>query len=417
LNILVINSGSSSVKYQLFDMNNEVLLVKGRIEKIGSEAAQIIEQRSNDVERIEVKEIWGHSAAISHMLSTLTDPVSGVIRSVHDIHGVGHRVVHGGDFFQAEVLIDAEVKRQIKELYDLAPLHNPAHMIGITAVEEHIPGIPQVAVFDTAFHQTMPPKAYMYPIPKIFYRKYGVRRYGFHGTSHEYVSLRAADMLQTSIKRLKLITCHIGNGVSCAAIEGGLSVDTSMGMTPLEGLMMGTRSGDVDPAILPYLMMKEELSIHEMNSMLNKHSGLLAISGISGDVREVTQAALEGNRDAELAIDMYEYRIRKCIGSYAAAMNGVDAIIFTGGVGENSSYLRERICRGLTFLGVELNENSNTRRSCEERVISAIASHVDVLVIPTNEELMIARKTFNLLYSQTTNTGTYRQEDSYHNII
>jgi acetate kinase len=397
MNILVINSGSSSLKYQLFDMATEHLLAKGRMERIGTESALVVEQLQDGEEKIDVIELLDHSAAIATMLNRLTDPMTGVIESVHDIHGVGHRVVHGGEAFTAATRIDNEVKRQIRQLYDLAPLHNPAHMTGITAVEEHMGVTPQVAVFDTAFHQSMPPRAYRYPLPRVLYHKHGVRRYGFHGTSHEYVSRRAAELMRLPYASLKMVTCHIGNGASCTAIEAGRSIDTSMGMTPLEGLMMGTRSGDIDPAIIPYLMLKEELTIHELNSMLNKHSGLLAVSGLSGDVREVTEASIQGNPDAQLAMDMYEYRIRKCIGAYAAAMNGLDMIIFTGGVGENSAYLRERICHNLSYLGLTLDDERNKQRSSNDRILSTEASQVTVLVIPTNEELMIARQTFELL--------------------
>jgi acetate kinase len=397
MNILVINSGSSSLKYQLFDMATELLLAKGRMERIGTESALVVEQLQDGDEKIDVIELLDHSAAIATMLNRLTDPMTGVIESVHDIHGVGHRVVHGGEAFTAATRIDNEVKRQIRQLYDLAPLHNPAHMTGITAVEEHMGVTPQVAVFDTAFHQSMPPRAYRYPLPRVLYHKHGVRRYGFHGTSHEYVSRRAAELMKLPYVSLKMVTCHIGNGASCTAIEAGRSIDTSMGMTPLEGLMMGTRSGDIDPAIIPYLMLKEELTIHELNSMLNKHSGLLAVSGLSGDVREVTEASIQGNPDAQLAMDMYEYRIRKCIGAYAAAMNGLDMIVFTGGVGENSAYLRERICHNLSYLGLTLDGERNKQRSSNDRILSTEASKITVLVIPTNEELMIARQTFELL--------------------
>jgi len=397
MNILVINSGSSSLKYQLYSMQNERLITKGKVERIGSDTAFISQTNRQGEELPFVQPILTHSEAISLMLRQLTDPVNGVIESTSSIHGVGHRVVHGGEAFKGEVLIDASVKQEIKRLYDLAPLHNPAHIVGINAVEEHLPDTPQAAVFDTAFHQTIPPKAYLYPIPRLLHRKYGVRRYGFHGTSHEYVSRRAALLLGKRPEELKMITCHIGNGVSCTAIDGGFSVDTSMGMTPLEGLMMGTRSGDVDPAIVPYLMMKEELTLHEISSMLNKHSGLLGVSGLSSDVREIQEAAREGNENAILALDMYEYRIRKCIGAYAASMNGVDAIVFTGGVGENSASLRGQIAQKLGFLGVELDERLNGLPSAAERVISGERSKVSLLVIPTNEELMIAQKTYSLL--------------------
>lgn len=418
MNILVINSGSSSLKYQMFDMKRELQIAKGKVERIGSESALISQQDGSGHELTLVQEIMTHSEAISLMLRLLTNPVTGVIRSVSDIHGVGHRVVHGGEVFTSEVVINAGVKREIKRLYDVAPLHNPAHMVGITAVEEHLPDVPQVAVFDTAFHQTLPPKAYLYPIPRVLHRKYGIRRYGFHGTSHEYVSRRAALLLGKSISLLNMVTCHIGNGVSCTAIEGGRSVDTSMGMTPLEGLMMGTRSGDIDPAILPYLMMKEELTLHEISSMLNKHSGLLGISGISSDVREIQEAASQGQASAILALEMYEYRIRKYIGAYAAAMNGLDAIVFTGGVGENSSYLRHQITKRLTYLGVAVDEQLNESADNGERAISTESSKVSVLVIPTNEELMIAQKTYALLEDKEAMTSSdFSDTDQTHNVV
>ncbi|WP_282942727.1 acetate kinase [Paenibacillus sp. RC67] len=418
MNILVINSGSSSLKYQMFDMKHEQLIAKGKVERIGSESALISQQDGSGHELTLAKEILTHSEAISLMLRLLTDPVTGVIRSVSDIHGVGHRVVHGGEVFTSEVVINAGVKREIKRLYDVAPLHNPAHMVGISAVEEHLPDVPQVAVFDTAFHQTLPPKAYLYPIPRVLHRKYGIRRYGFHGTSHEYVSRRAALLLGKPISLLNMVTCHIGNGVSCTAIEAGRSIDTSMGMTPLEGLMMGTRSGDLDPAILPYLMTKEELTLHEISSMLNKHSGLLGVSGISSDVREIQEAALQGQASAILALEMYEYRIRKYIGAYAAAMNGLDVIVFTGGVGENSSSLRHQIMKRLTYLGVAVDEQLNEASDNGERTISTKSSSVSVLVIPTNEELMIAQKTYALLEDKAVKVASVSSDtESIHTVV
>lgn len=396
MKVLIVNSGSSSLKYQLFDMKNESMLVKGQVERIGSDTAIITQHRDGQEDAKYVQPVWHHSEAVHCMLNVLLDKEHGVLEHVGEIEAVGHRIVHGGEWFHDATLIDGEVQRKIKQLYDLAPLHNPAHMTGIQAVCEHLPGVPQVAVFDTAFHQTLPMKAYLYAIPFSLYKKYGIRRYGFHGTSHEYVSSRAAQLLGKPIQSIKMVTCHLGNGASCAAIADGRSIDTSMGMTPLEGLMMGTRSGDMDCAIIPFLMAKEDLTIHEINSMLNKHSGLLAVSGISGDVRELLQAAEAGDAQANLALDMYEYRIRKYIGAYAAAMNGIDALVFTGGVGENSAFLRKKLCEQLTFLGIALNEEQNNTHSPKEKIISTAASKVSVLVVPTNEELLIAQKTFSL---------------------
>ncbi|KAF9122427.1 hypothetical protein BGX30_002014 [Mortierella sp. GBA39] len=347
----------------------------------------------------EVSEILEHTTAIRKVLALLTDKENGVIESVDEIQAVGHRVVHGGEFFKESALVDAEAKSKIRQLFDLAPLHNPASMLGIKATEANMPGVPQVVVFDTAFHQTMPETAYLYAIPRVLYNKYKVRRYGMHGTSHDFVSKAAAEYLGRPLEDLKIITCHIGNGASLTAVDGGKSVDTSMGMTPLEGLMMGTRSGDLDPAIVPYVMNKEELTVNEVNSMLNKHSGLLAISGISSDMREITEGMEKGDAHSKLAFDMYEYRLRKYIGSYAAALNGVDVIVFTAGVGENSVVLRKKVCENLTYLGVELDEELNAVRSGEPRRISSKNSKVEVLVVPTNEELVIARDTNRIVQS------------------
>lgn len=397
MKILVINSGSSSLKFQLYEMTNEKLLIKGRIERIGSETAIITVERDGQEDVRFTQEILHHSEAVRSMLKFLTHTDLGVLENISEIKAVGHRIVHGGEWFRSATMINADVQQKIRHLYDLAPLHNPAHMVGIQAVLEHLPHVPQVAVFDTAFHQSIPQKAYLYPIPLSLYKKYGVRRYGFHGTSHEYVSRRAAQLLGKPMEQLKIVTCHLGNGASCAAVSGGQSIDTSMGMTPLEGLMMGTRSGDIDSAIIPYILSKEDLTINEVNSMLNKHSGLLGISGISSDVREVQQAASERDARAILALDMYEYRIRKYIGAYSAAMNGIDVLVFTGGVGENSTFLRHKICEQLTYLGLHLDSERNNERSQIERLISTETSSVNILVIPTNEELLIAQKTFSLL--------------------
>jgi acetate kinase len=397
VNILVINAGSSSLKYQLYSMLDESVLSKGRVERIGMETAILTHETIGKAEIREVNEILDHTTAIRKVLEMLLHKEHGSIQAVSEINAVGHRVVHGGEVFSSSVIVTDDVKREIKKLFDLAPLHNPAHMMGIDAIEINLGSIPQVVVFDTAFHQSMPAKSYLYPIPMSLYHKHKVRRYGFHGTSHEYVSRRSAAFLGKSLEELKIITCHIGNGASCAAIVNGQTLDTSMCLTPLEGLMMGTRSGDLDPAIVPYTMGKEDLTLNEVNSMLNKHSGLIAISGISSDMREVEKAMAEGDKNAKLAFEMYEYRLRKYIGAYIAAMNGLDVLVFTAGVGENSVLLRQVVCGQLTFFGVELDEDLNQTRSSQERRISTSQSKVQVLVIPTNEELMIARETYRLV--------------------
>lgn len=397
MNILVINAGSSSLKYQLYNMVDESVLAKGLVERIGMDSSILTHKPTGKQDVTEVSEILEHTTAIRKVLGMLTNEEHGVIPSIDSIQAVGHRVVHGGESFKESALVDSDAKAEIRRLFDLAPLHNPASMMGINAAEANMPGVPQVVVFDTAFHQTMPEKAYLYAIPRVLYSKYKVRRYGAHGTSHDYVSKAAADFLERPLEDLKIITCHIGNGASLTAVKGGKSVDTSMGMTPLEGLMMGTRSGDLDPAIVPFVMNKEELTVNEVNSMLNKHSGLLAISGISSDMREITEGMEKGEPNSTLAFDMYEYRLRKYIGAYAAAMNGVDVIVFTAGVGENSIILRQRVLEQLTYLGVELDEELNSIRSGEPRRISAANSKVEVLVIPTNEELVIARDTHRIV--------------------
>ncbi|MCR2802967.1 acetate kinase [Paenibacillus soyae] len=397
MKVLVINAGSSSLKYQLYDMTNEGVLASGRVERIGMDSSIVTHEPADKPEVRDVSEILDHVTAVKRVIDMLTHSEHGVLGAMTEIDAVGHRVVHGGEVFKGSVLVTQEVKLEIKKLFDLAPLHNPAHMMGITAVEANMPGVPQVVVFDTAFHQTMPATSYLYPIPKVLYRRHKIRRYGFHGTSHSYVSDNAARLLGLPLESLKMVTCHIGNGASCAAILDGKSFDTSMGMTPLEGLMMGTRSGDIDPAIVPFVMNKEELTLNEVNSMLNKHSGMLAISGISSDMREVTEAMTGGDENAKLAFDMYTYRLRKYIGAYAAAMNGLDVLVFTAGVGENAPDVRAAVCDGITFFGVELDHELNARRSKEARVISTPGSRVKVLVVPTNEELLIARDTYAIV--------------------
>ncbi|MDQ8735405.1 acetate kinase [Paenibacillus sp. LHD-38] len=397
MKVLVINAGSSSLKYQLYDMRDESVLASGRVERIGMDSSIVTHEPVDKPEVRNVSEILDHVTAVKRVIDMLTHPEFGAISHLNEIEAVGHRVVHGGEVFSSSVLVTQDVKLEIRRLFDLAPLHNPAHMMGITAVETNLPDVPQAVVFDTAFHQTMPNTSYLYPIPTVLYRRHKIRRYGFHGTSHSYVSAQAADYLKKPLESLKMITCHIGNGASCAAILNGKSFDTSMGMTPLEGLMMGTRSGDIDPAIVPFVMNKEELTLNEVNSMLNKHSGMLAISGISSDMREVTEAMVDGDKNAKLAFDMYTYRVKKYIGAYAAAMNGVDTIVFTAGVGENSVALRKAICEGISFLGIELDEARNAERRKDAREITTDSSRIKVLVVPTNEELLIARDTYNLV--------------------
>ena len=397
MKILVINAGSSSLKYQLYDMTDESVLAKGLVERIGMDSSILTHKPAGKEEVTEVSDILEHTTAMRKVLEKLVDKTHGVLNSIDEIDAVGHRVVHGGEAFKSSALITGEVKSEIRRLFDLAPLHNPPSMMGISAAEANLPNVPHTVVFDTAFHQTMPEKAYLYAIPKVLYKKHKVRRYGFHGTSHAYVSKTAAEFLQRPIEDLKIITCHIGNGASLTAVKDGVSVDTSMGMTPLEGLIMGTRSGDLDPAIVPYVMNKEELTMNEVNSMLNKHSGLLAISGSSSDMRDITDGWEAGKPNETLAFEMYEYRLRKYIGAYAAAMNGVDVIVFTAGVGENSAIVREAVCQNLTYLGVEIDKELNKVRSGDPRRISTPNSKVEVLVVPTNEELMIARDTLRIV--------------------
>ncbi|MGZ7445397.1 acetate/propionate family kinase [Paenibacillus sp. TH7-28] len=397
MKILVINAGSSSLKYQLYDMADESVLAKGLVERIGMDSSILTHKPTGKEEVTEVSDILEHTTAMRKVLDKLMDKTHGVLDSIDEIDAVGHRVVHGGEAFKSSALITGEVKSEIRRLFDLAPLHNPPSMMGITAAEANLPNVPHTVIFDTAFHQTMPEKAYLYAIPKVLYKKHKVRRYGFHGTSHAYVSKTAAEFLNRPIEDLKIITCHIGNGASLTAVKDGVSVDTSMGMTPLEGLIMGTRSGDLDPAIVPYVMNKEELTINEVNSMLNKHSGLLAISGSSSDMRDITDGWEAGKPNETLAFEMYEYRLRKYIGAYAAAMDGVDVIVFTAGVGENSAIVREAVCQNLTYLGVEIDKELNKVRSGDPRRISTANSKVEVLVVPTNEELMIARDTLRIV--------------------
>ena len=395
MNILVINAGSSSLKYQLLNPETGVLLAKGLCERIGIDGKFTYKPQIEGKQVLDAVDVAmpTHSEAIQAVLNALVDPQNGVIASMDEIDAVGHRVVHGGEKFASSVLITDEVMAAIEECNPLAPLHNPANITGINACTAVMgKDVPQVAVFDTAFHQTMPDKAYMSALPYEYYENDKVRRYGFHGTSHKYVSQRAADMLGKPIEQLKLISCHLGNGSSVTAIDGGKSVDTSMGFTPLAGLPMGTRSGDIDAGILEYLMNKYGMDIKEMVNVLNKKSGVMGVSGVSSDFRDLEEAFEQGNERAGLAVDMFNYGVKKLIGAYAAAMGGVDAIIFTAGVGENSASQRMAIASGLEFMGVKMDEDANKVRG-EERVISAPDSKVTVLLIPTNEELMIAMDT------------------------
>lgn len=395
MNILVINCGSSSLKYQLINSETEGVLAKGLCERIGIDGMLTYQPEGGEKEKSEIA-MPTHTEAINAVLAALTNEKSGVIKSLSEVGAVGHRVVHGGEKFTSSCLINDESMKAIEECNDLAPLHNPANLIGIRACQELMPGVPMVAVFDTAFHQTMPNVAYTYGIPYEYYEKYKVRRYGFHGTSHSYVSKRTAEIVGKPYDQMKIIVCHLGNGASISAVNCGKSVDTSMGLTPLEGLVMGTRSGDLDPAIIDFVGKKEGLSLDEMNEVLNKKSGMLGISGVSSDGRDLEAAAETGNKRAQLALDVFDYRVIKYIGAYAAAMNGVDAIAFTAGIGENNIKMRKDVCSSLTYLGVKLDEEKNNVRG-EERIISADDSKVQVLLVPTNEELAIARETLALV--------------------
>ena len=396
MKVLVINCGSSSLKYQVLDMTNETLLSKGLVERIGLDGSVLKHEKTNVEDKfIQETPMEDHKKAIANVISAITDPTYGVIKSMDEIGAVGHRVVHAGEKYSQSVLIDDEVIKALEECVELAPLHNPPNLLGIAACRDLMPSTPMVAVFDTAFHQTMPPESYMYAIPYEYYTKYGIRRYGFHGTSHKYVADRAADMLGVNINDLKLITCHLGNGASISAIKRGKCIDTSMGFTPLAGLAMGTRSGSVDPAIISFIADKENLSADEVLDILNKKSGVLGISGISSDFRDIDDAIKEGNERAELALKVFAHRVRFYIGAYIAEMNGVDAIVFTAGVGENDISARDVICSELGNLGIKLDLVKNKIRG-KEAVISRDDSKVSILLIPTNEELVIARDTYNL---------------------
>ena len=400
MKILVLNCGSSSVKYKLLDMDNNEVLGAGGVEKIGMKGS-FLKHIRRDGQKVVLKgEILEHQLAIEYILGVLTSQKHGAIASLEEIDAVGHRVVHGGEKFNSSVLINDEVIRMIEECIDIAPLHNPPNLAGIRAIDELLPSVPQIAVFDTAFHQTMPDYAYMYGIPYSLYKKYGIRRYGFHGTSHRYVSKRACEFLGLDYKKTRIISAHIGNGASVCAIENGKSVDTSMGFTPIEGLMMGTRSGDVDLGVVTFLMEKEMIGSASVSTLFNKHSGVLGVSGISSDMRDIENAIAEGNERAKLALNMYEYRIKKYIGSYAAALGGVDVIIFTGGVGENQTGTRQVVCESLGFMGLKIDNELNKISRGKEVLLSTPDSKVKVVVIPTDEEFMIASDTLEIVLQQ-----------------
>ena len=396
MKVLVINCGSSSLKYQVLDMTNESLLAKGLVERIGMEGSVITHEKTGMDKYKLVTPMEDHKDAIAQVLMAIQDADHGVVTSMDEIGAVGHRVVHAGEKYADSVLITEEVIKALEECVELAPLHNPPNLLGIAACKELMPTTPMVGVFDTAFHQTMPAESYLYALPYEYYTKYGVRRYGFHGTSHKYVSQRAADMLNVNINDLKIITCHLGNGASVSAIKGGKCIDTSMGFTPLEGLVMGTRSGDIDHAIVNFIAKKEGLSHEEADNVLNKKSGVLGISGVSSDFRDIEAALEDGNERAALALKVFAHKVRFYIGAYIAEMNGVDAIVFTAGVGENDIYMREVICQELGNLGIKLDVVKNKVRG-KETIISTEDAKVKLLLIPTNEELMIARDTLNIV--------------------
>ncbi|MFN3410760.1 MAG: acetate kinase [Exilispira sp.] len=399
MNVLVLNCGSSSIKYQVINMKDESLLAKGLVERIGGEETIFNYQKTGSEKIKNVMQNINYEKAISVLLNTICDKEIGVLKDIHELNAIGHRVVHGGEYFFESQLIDEEVEKRIEECIDLAPLHNPANLEGIKIMRKLLPEVPNIAVFDTAFHQTMPKSSFIYPIPYNLYNKYKIRRYGFHGTSHKYVAEQASLRLGKPLSECNLITCHLGNGCSITAIKNGLSIDTSMGFTPLEGLMMGTRSGDIDPYIVLYLMEKENLSIEQVNSLMNKQSGLLGISGISNDIRLIWEEEKKGNDQAKLATELFIYRLRKYIGSYMAVLGHVDAIVFTAGIGENDEHVRERALIGLEELGIFIDLEKNIEFNRKEGEISKPESKIKVYIIPTNEELAIARDTKRIVES------------------
>jgi acetate kinase len=404
MKVIVLNCGSSSIKYQLFDMDDEKVMAKGVVEKVGLHGS-FLKYEPHNGEAVKLEgEILDHQAGIEYILGILSSKKRGVIKNFEEIDAVGHRVVLGGEEFSNSAYIDDNVVQKIEEYSSLAPLHNPANLKGIYAMQSLLPETPQVATFDTAFHQSMPERAYMYAIPYSLYKKYGLRRYGFHGTSHRYVSQRTCDILGLDFNNSKLITCHLGNGASIAAIKNGKSIDTSMGLTPVEGLIMGTRCGDIDPSIVTFIMQREDVDVATANTILNKHSGILGVTGVSSDMRDVREAAAQNNERAKLGLEMYQYRIRKYIGSYAAALGGTDAIVFTGGVGENSFDTRREICTDLEFLGIEIDEGLNKSAQGIETIISTANSRIKVIVVPTNEELVIARDSVEIVQNLQTHS-------------
>lgn len=397
MKILVLNCGSSSIKYKLFDMKSGEVLAQGGIEKIGLKGSFLKFPLPSGDKVILEGEILEHKSGIEYILGVLTSEKYGCLKSLDEIDAVGHRVVHGGEQFNKSVLITDEVLAKVVDCIEIAPLHNPPNLAGINAVKDLMGDIPQVAVFDTAFHQTMPAKAYMYGLPYSLYKKYAIRRYGFHGTSHRYVSQRVCEFLGVSPENQKIVSAHIGNGGSLAAVENGKSIDTSMGMTPVEGLLMGTRSGDVDAGVLAFMMEKENIGSQSMSTIVNKFSGLQGVSGVSSDMREIQDSIAEGNERSKLAYDMFTYRVKKYVGAYAAALSGIDILVFTGGIGENSSITREDICKGLEFMGVRLDLDMNNQIHGDEAIISLPESKVKVVVIPTDEEFMIASDTMQIV--------------------
>ncbi len=399
MKILVLNCGSSSIKFQLFDMATKAVKAKGVVEKVGLKGSFLKLEKENG-EKVKLEgEVMDHQTGIEYILGVMTSKKHGCLDSLEEINAVGHRVVHGGEKFKSSVLIDDEMIKEMENCAELAPLHNPPNLKGIYAMKVLLPKVPQVGVFDTAFHQTMPKTAYMYAIPYSLYQKYGIRRYGFHGTSHRYVSQRACEILGKDIKTQKIITCHLGNGASMAAILNGKSIDTSMGLTPVEGLIMGTRAGDLDLGVITFIMDKEDIDFKATNTLINKHSGILGITGVSSDMREVEEAAQKGNERAQLALDMYHYRIKKYIGTYIAALNGLDILVFTGGVGENSAETRKHVCENLGFFDIEIDDRKNDKLRGKEAVISKDGKKVTVMVVPTNEELVIAQDTMEIVES------------------